>query len=276
MVKQTHDLPENNAEETLAHKLRAARDNINLSRANVHAKTGISAKSLEKYEDGSSDLPLGRLKALCNLYNISLSDLLNDGKPTENHVLGNTPHADGNNPEDITEDMISIVRNMLEQLDEYQASDFAGAPRRGMAQKSDALQVIKHLEADELLELAEERNLYMGDLPSQEELLALFERDIDKFQIACHHIENRIVDTAILGTDLHTIEKDALASLADDLREDHSIESPKMFGWGEYSDFVPVIRNQLHKLAFSEMAIDLLDKEEFPNNHDLKELRTLI
>ncbi|MFD2204672.1 helix-turn-helix domain-containing protein [Kiloniella antarctica] len=268
MVKQMNDLPEINTEETLAHKLRTARDNTSLSRAKVQAETGISAKSLEKYEDGSSEPPLSRLKTLCALYDLPLHELLGEEKTAGNQDLVNIPGTSEvlseESPEEVTEDMLSVVREMLKQLDDNHSTNFKAVTRQSLAQTSDLQKIMKHLEVDELLQLATERGLFVDECPDRDTLFGVFEASIDEGQSLCCDIGERLIDTAVLGVDLHAIDRDALASFIDDLSEDFEIESEVFFGWGKHNDFVPNIRGPLRQLAFTGKPIDFKDQERFP------------
>lgn len=268
MVKQMNDLPENNTEETLAHKLRTARDNTSLSRAKVQAETGISAKSLEKYEDGSSEPPLSRLKTLCELYDLSLHELLGEEKILENKDIESIPGTSEDitkeSPEEVTEGMNTFIRDSLSELEKYRNSSFKDHTRKAIALTKHLSQIIKYLEVDELLLLANDRNLFSEECPNKETLLGVFESSIDEGQSLCIDIEKRIIDTAVLGIDLHSIDRDALASFTDDLSDDFEIESEVFFGWGKHSDFVPNIRGPLRQLAFTGKAVDFTDHERFP------------
>ncbi|WP_417452501.1 helix-turn-helix domain-containing protein [Kiloniella sp.] len=268
MVKQMNDLPEINTEETLAHKLRAARDYTNLSRAKVQAETGISAKSLEKYEDGTSEPPLSRLKTLCELYGLSLHELLGKEKTAENQVLRNIPGSieeiTEESPKEVTEGMNSFVRDALQELDRYRISSFEGHTRKATALSAHLTQIIKYLEVNELLQLAIDRGLFIDDCPDEEALFGMMETNFESGQSSCSDIEERVVDTAILGIDLHSVERDALVRLADDLSEDFDIDSEVIFGWGKHKDFVPKIRAPLRQLALTGNQVDLINKELFP------------
>jgi hypothetical protein len=109
--------------------------------------------------------------------------------------------------------------------------------------------------------------LYKGDCPSSSYIDDIFAVNPDDAQNFCGLIEERIVDTAILGVDLHAIERDALASLADRLSEEQdALERPAAFGfsWGKHTDFVPLIRPFLRMMALTNNMPDFTDREVFP------------
>ncbi|MEQ9567303.1 MAG: hypothetical protein RLN85_16065, partial [Pseudomonadales bacterium] len=72
----------------------------------------------------------------------------------------------------------------------------------------------------------------------------------------------------ILGADLYTIDREALVTVADDIKDEFDIEEPRFLGWsdcwGDYAEFVPLIRDPLRKLALMGKGMDLANLDQFP------------
>ena len=63
------------------YSLKAARVNVNMSRAEVERKTGVSVAMLSRYENGVSE-PSGRVvQKLCLLYGIGIDKIRFEDKP---------------------------------------------------------------------------------------------------------------------------------------------------------------------------------------------------
>lgn len=266
MVKQVRDLPENDAIATMGVKLRNARDELGISRAKVQDETGIPAKTLEHYEAGASEPTLTRLKALCDLYKLPFGEMAGTEEgPKE--IAGETPKEGETVPEEVTGGM-PVVEAMLDELAAFRVAGFDGSQRRAMAIVDELTTAMKRLESDELEALAEMRELFEGDRPTADGIFGLFVEDIDEAQRFCGLVEERIVDTAILGADLYAIDREALVAVADDIKDEFDIEEPRFLGWsdcwGYYAEFVPLIREPLRKLALMGKGIDFTDPGKFP------------
>ena len=266
MVKQVRDLPENDAIATMGVKLRAAREEAGFSRAKVQDETGIPAKTLEHYEAGSSEPTLTRLKALCDLYKLPFAEMAGtEESPKE--LTGETPKEAKTIPEETT-GAVPAVEAMLDELTAFRAIGFDGAQRRAIALVDELATAMKRLESDELEALAEARGLFEGDRPTSDGIFGLFVEDVDEAQRYCGLVEERIVDTAILGSDLYAIDRDAVVKVADAIKDEFDLEEPRFLGWsdcwGDYAEFVPLIREPLRKLALMGKGMDLANLDQFP------------
>lgn len=264
MVKQVRDLPENDAIATMGAKLRAAREETGKSRATVQKETGISAKALEHYENGTSQISISRLEQLCGLYGLDMKDVLSIDAGESTGALPGSENADVG--------AMSTVEAMLADLAGFRAAGFEGSQRRAMALVDDLSVAMKRLEGDELEALAAKHGLFEGERPTANDIFGLFVDDLEASQELCSEVEARIIDTAIIGTDLYGFTREALVDLAEDLQEDFDISQPRMggFSWGDHKDFVPVIREPLRKLALMGKGIDFTDPGQFPR----RELKT--
>lgn len=265
------ELPETEAN-TLATRLRDAREALNLSRAEVAKRTGIPAKSIEKFEFGTQEPSVSRLLDLANVYGKSIDVLIgkdalaNDSDPAPPSV--SQPVL--NQPAQISAVTVKSaderVEDILNELDDLRTMEFENSYRTAAALIEDYRREVQYLEPDALLELADARDLYRGECPNARGLFDLFTREPEKAQEYCGNVEERILDTALLGADLFGLEKSPLTELASELaRNFTSIEEPfLLFDWGEHKEFVPQIRGPLRHLALIGNAIHLWQTSEFP------------
>lgn len=270
MVKQVRDLPENDAIATMGAKLRNARDELGISRAKVQDETGIPAKTLEHYEAGASEPTLTRLKALCDLYKLSFGEMAGAEevpKESSKEAVEESPKEEQAAPKEVAGEL-PAVEAMLEELAAFRVAGFDGSQRRAMALVGELNAAMKRLESDELEALAETRGLFEGDRPTADGIFGLFVEDVDEAQRFCGLVEERIVDTAILGADLYAIDREALVTVADEIKDEFDIEEPRYLGWsdcwGDYAEFVPLIREPLRKLALMGKGVNFTDPGQFP------------
>lgn len=272
MTQQVKDLP-HDQNNTAATRLRDARELMGYSRAELAKRTGIPAKSIEKFEYGSQEPSISRLQALATALEVSPQWIMGEGDQVP--VKGKLPAWDNTTEaadvapplprpenEPVNEnDLATEVRVILDTLDDMRSEMFEGTRRRAMALADNAKNLMRNLEPDELLELADERGLHKCDGDNEESITALFADGPDKGQEYCGSIEDRILDTAILGVDLYAVDRDALVKVADDHEDEHDIERPAWLGlsWGEHSEFVPLIRVPLLAQAYSGNAMQLVE-----------------
>ena len=57
-------------------EIRAARARVNLSREALAAKSGISAKTIQRLENGERPADIAQMQALCEVFGVEITDLL--------------------------------------------------------------------------------------------------------------------------------------------------------------------------------------------------------
>jgi len=259
MTIKMHELPDNEAD-TLATRLRDAREAKSLSRAEVSKQTGIPAKSIEKFEFGTQEPSVSRLLDLANVYGKNIGELIgqeavtpaNDPAPPFVSPEGYEPPTPAPAaPAVIAKTVEEQVTDILDELDELREAEFERSYRTATALIEAYRRKVKFLEPDALLELADARGLYRGECPSAPGLFDLFAREPEKAEVYCGNVEERILDTAILGADLFGIEHSVLTNLASDLAEEHEeIETPGFLGsWAPHTELVPMLRPVARALA---------------------------
>mgnify|MGYP003627732406 CR=1 FL=1 len=259
----------------LPKRLRDARAAAGLSRAKAGEIAGVSPRSIEKYEYGTQEPPISKIRILAKAYDIPLDQLFTapDDESATPKEHGKKPDAPDNKPATAPVDGLQDAAVLLAQLDEAQKRQFEGAHRRALSMIADLEAALYRIEPDELTQVADERSVHLADCKPADDLLGLFEADPDAGQTACANIQARIVDTGVLGADLFAIERDALADLATELEEEHEIERPAMlgFGWGDHEELVPVLRPLLRRLAIAGSGIDFDDRELFPRREEVED-----
>ncbi|NQV83210.1 MAG: helix-turn-helix transcriptional regulator [Rhodospirillales bacterium] len=260
MTKISRDVPAHEGM-TVADRLKMARIEASMTRKAVFEGTGISTSTLEKYESGHMDPNTTRLQAICDYLGVSVDWVLNGGDTplaaatektaemqatanvaetfSETFAAGPPRHAatafqaNDNAP-------VDRVDRMLGEMDDMRADVFFGFQRQAMATAEDIRAALKYFEPSELLVLADERGLHQDESCLDEfGIQDLFTEDLNEGQMYCGNIEERILDTAILGSDLFGIEREPLVALAEELRDDHDLEPPAWGGlsWGDHKDF---------------------------------------
>jgi len=293
MTKPTRDIPTHEGM-TVADRLKVIRDAAEMTRKEVAEATGIPYSSLEKYERGDMDPNTTRLKVLCEFFDVSYYWMLN-GDDTPNvtateETAETQPSAkvaetsskastvdtsEGAEIAFLTEetDPAEHIQGMLTDLDDMRADGFENIQRGATALVEDILTALKRFEPEELLIIANERDLYQCENDTVEGILDMFRENADKAQSYCGNIGERIIDTAIFGVDLYTLDLKPLVDIARELSEEHDFSSPKFFGWGKHSDFMPLIRSHLWALSIYSEGYDFEDVEVFPKrgNQDDKD-----
>jgi transcriptional regulator with XRE-family HTH domain len=296
MTKTSRDIPKHEGM-SVADRLKAARQDANLTRRALSEVTGIPSSTVEKYERGDMDPNTTRLKTICNQLGVSVDWVLNGDEAP--HIAA-TPEpaetqASANVAEPFAETFVEAppqhekmaapvnendkinpmkhVRVLLDLLDDMRGHRFDGLQRQAMALENDIRVALKYLEPDELLALADERGLHQDEsCLDTSGILDLFTESLDKGQIYCGNIEERILDTAILGVDLFSIEREPLVKLADKLREDHDIEAPVQVivfsSWGDHKDFVPLIRPYVRAMSYGVNFIDFAAQDEYSRREE--------
>lgn len=258
------------AGDDLPSRIRKARENVGLSRAELSRRTGIPPKAIEKFEYGQQEPSVSRLRTLCRELGSDFESMMggleedSDGGASIAVKPSHRPVHPSPHPSNTTDDPEAEVRRLLKCVDDLRSEAFEDGRRMGMALTDDLKNSLRYLEPDELLSVAEKRGVRTLDCPDAISIMALFSDDPADAQNQCGDVEERIIDTAVLGADLFGIERDALAVLADHLQEMHEMERPGLFSWGSHRELVTTLRPVLRTLAFAGNAIKLDDRKAFP------------
>jgi len=239
-----------NAAKVVGTRFRTARDAAGLSRTDVERRSGVSAKAIEKFEAGVQHPSYLRFGALCSAVGKSVEEILNGSDPEADY--DEEPSMRGPIPAIVADP----VADLLSELDELRADGFENAQRRGMAIVDQLTHELHFLEPGELISIARKRGVDMATCPKALDLQTAIAQNSTKGQEACATVEQRIVDTALVGADLASVDRDALIKVADQLKQQFNLEAG-FFGWGETAALVEMLRQPLRQLAFAGQSIDL-------------------
>jgi transcriptional regulator with XRE-family HTH domain len=245
----------------LPERLKTAREASRYSRAQVAQQTSIPPKSIEKFESGDQEPSVSRLLSLATLYGTTVEYLLG----TANASASSLSTIQPTQPPSQTENSDDPVRILLDELDEYRLAEFKDATRRGVVAVAELRTALGSLEPEDLITLARERELYSPTTPALQQLRNLFVSHFENAQTACNKLEERIIDTSVIGIDLHSVSLESLASLAERLE----VKNPDWGRWKKHDVIVPLLRPQLYTLAFTGHGEEFDSVEKYPYREEI-------
>lgn len=250
-------------------RFRTARDATGLSRAQVAKLSNVSAKAIEKFEAGQQEPSFLRFAALCEAVGKTVDEILHgDEHDSDDDFISPPPRRAvppaprQANPAPTTpapETATDRVYGLLMELDELRETRFRHAQRRTMALVDQLRGELRFLEAEELVDLAHERGVFAGTLPAVRDLEQSLVDEPAQGQELCRLLEQRIVDTALLGADLFAIDLKALGELARRL----DISRP-LLGWADHDDIAEKLLEPLRAATFAGQGEDLSNDKTFP------------
>ncbi len=251
--------------EGLPARMRKARDEAGLTRERMAKLTGIPAKSIERYEAGLAEPPASRLKAFCDACDADQFEVMtgeqrmlrDDTVASSGDYTGNPPR---NVPQTISEANSPVygIKALLSDLDGLRQSKFMDASRRGAALVDELHLLMNRLEAGELMALANERGIDPAKCHDEDQLSSLFQADFDRAQHQCASIQDRIIDTAVLGIDLFDLQDDELRDVVAEMAS-----TGLMDFWSRWdlSDSrvhrIAQLRDPLRRAAYSGRGLEL-------------------
>lgn len=152
------------------------------------------------------------------------------------------------------------IREDLEALDGWRASAFEGHRRAALALARTIEEEMCSLSPRDLVSLAESRDCHTP-LPEPEEIERALREDYEAGEAACQDLAQRIVDTALFGRDLLSIELHRLVELA----YAHEIEHGRMIGdWRDHEELITASRRRLRHREVFRASLQVDDLEAFP------------
>ena len=250
-------IPEIDVKE-LGHSLREGREAAGLSRAQLADRTGIPAKAIEKFESGAQEPSASRLVKLSHQLELDVGALIGLQLHAENDK-SRLQTSKGPAETSTGREAFEHAKSIVAELDLLRANGFVGAHRRSFVLAEKASAAICSVEPGELFDLAISRGIDQATMPEREKQLSQFAEDPRHAETGCRELGERIVDTAIFGRDLYSVDLDQLQNIADELEEDGSIERRysewglAMFlgSWDDHSSLVPLVRHPLRLRAIS-------------------------
>lgn len=152
------------------------------------------------------------------------------------------------------------VARDLETLDAWRSSGFERHRRAALALARMLEDRMRFLSPEELTALAEHRGCH-PPLPSPEQIAASLRDHYEDGEAVCRDLSRRIVDTAILGRDLLSLELHRLVDLA----YAHRIEHGRMIGdWRDHSDLIGACRERFRHGEVFLRSLGLHDRRTYP------------
>lgn len=259
-VKITEVTP--NDRTTFGMRLKEAREALDLTRNQVADQTGIPVKSLEKFETGSMSPNVERLQELAKTLCVSVDYLLN-GEDAHSRSQGDEG-TDADEDIDRSDEPGSPFERAVAELaalDDIRAQGFRKAWRTGPRRLETAEQAIFELGFEELLDLAEMRNLLAI---TQAEAAAYYAQSRAAQVQYFRDVAERILDTAYLGVDLYLLDQPALKELAAELELQPDAQGLIFSSWSSADALIGALRPKLRELALRQTGPDFEDRERFP------------
>jgi transcriptional regulator with XRE-family HTH domain len=256
MTFLVRDTPTAQFTNPLAARLREAREAKGLSRAQLSKLTEIPLKAIEKFEIDDQEPSASRLIKLCKVLGKTMEEILGLTPGTTSPAL--TLTAPGPTPGDElrVNEIEDPVTLRLNELDNLRLTRFRKATRASLAMIDDLRRELKYLEPDQLVDLAQARDANIAIGPSLADMLNAMTSGIENGQALCGEVEERIIDTAVLGADLFAVPVEKLKVAATIAAKAFKLETP-FFGWGKPEEIVPLIREPMRRLALAGKAIEL-------------------
>ncbi|MDA5192518.1 helix-turn-helix domain-containing protein [Govanella unica] len=252
--------------DTIGGRLRHAREQAGFSRRTLADRSKVSERTIEHYEKGTAEASVEKLRVLGEALNISLPWLVSgdesEAAPVDGMELPENPAdlIEDQEEEDIGE--AEQIELLLEEIDRMRAEGFSNYQRRLAAVVDDIRDLFRYLEPAELVSLGERRGLAVVEAHSAKQIAALFARkvvaeDILGFddnddqrvmaEAICKELVERVLDTALIGSDLYAVKLDQLAAFAD--KNDISPGRFLFFGWRGQAEIVPSVREKYRQDA---------------------------
>ncbi|WP_420430539.1 helix-turn-helix domain-containing protein [Kordiimonas sp.] len=131
-----------------------------------------------------------------------------------------------------TRRFVDEMFEQLELIDALREDGFLKHQRKMPYLMEQLADTAKLLEVDELKEIAFDRKIETGD----------------EDEVETEELTNRIIDTAVLGTDLYDVDFDVLKAFA----RKNNIERPFLSGWKDHDHLVPLVRPAYRERALNE------------------------
>lgn len=237
-------------------RIREAREKAGLNRPQLGEASGIPWRTIERFEYGSQEPSVTRLLSICEALAVPMAELLSNEELenssahvgfSESQTLSTEPL-----PTRIfaTQTPMDRVEAILAMIDEMRSDNFDGVIRQPIALAEEATRQLAALEIDELLALARNRGLADKGISTSRELLNEFHNNPNQTSESIRELEERIVDAAVVGVDLYSIELSILHKVADSFAENGFIEGRGLFeDWGKHRVLVPMLRSTFRWLA---------------------------
>jgi transcriptional regulator with XRE-family HTH domain len=239
-------------------RLKLTRETARYSRKALGELTGIPLKSIEKFEYETMSPSVKRLEILADALEVTTQYLL--AGDLDDEAVDDPIEL----PQEHDNSEISNVLALLHELDKYRQEGFKKYWRstpRAFASLEEALAV---LSLEELLDLAEKRNLY----PVSETAQGLKGNElVEETETLTSFLKECILDTAYFGIDLCGLRLRDLTTVA--LSTERSlIKRSRVRKLKGHDALVPLLREKYRGLALKGKAPAFDSPDEFQDRED--------
>lgn len=243
----------------IAERIKQARTDAGLSRPALEKLTGIPARTIERLETATQQVTVHRLKLIATATDKPLGWLqgvsdLGEEEETETHP-GVSYRQTRRPPTSAQAPSASDVLSLLDDIDAMRDDQFEGMIRRAMAAAEHAGRMLAFQEPVALIDIAMARGIDRASLPKARELQERLETSHNTGIADCRGVEERILDTALIGTDLHAVPIKTLKRIAE--REDIASDDGWL-GWSSDDAVYEAIRSTARAMALTDQLPDEL------------------
>lgn len=260
-MRNTPQNTHQNAPETLGERLRFSRDVAKLSRRELAEMTGMSARTIEHYENGTTDATYQKLCQLSEALCVEITWLVSGGLANEGDSDFESPREeesiDDNNRPSETPSGTAQLEKSLGILVELREAGLEKHQRRATAIIQEIHGSAKYVEPQELASFTFQREIFIVKDYSPETTSVLIHSaaDRDSVEAFCAEIVDRLIDQSFLGFDLFKVKLTNLVELA----EKWGVEPNRIlaFAWRGHEEIIPALRPRLRRQALHGKATGL-------------------
>ncbi|WP_175474060.1 helix-turn-helix domain-containing protein [Thalassobaculum litoreum] len=239
----------------IAERIKRARTEAGMSRKALSDATGISARTIERIENGEQEVTVQRVKLLATATGKSAAWLQGDEKPDDevDEFPAPAPKPDpSRRSEPPVPPTTADVYASLRMIDTLRSEGFDGTIRQAMATCDQVRSMLAYQEPAALVEIASSRGIDRTTFPKAREIQERLENAPEAGHQDCAAIQERIIDTAILGVDLHVVSPKALQDMA----KSSGLESDGWLGWSNDNALIEAVRPTARRMAFADQLPD--------------------
>ncbi len=239
----------------IAERIKRARTEAGLSRKGLSNLIGISPRTIERIENGEQEVTVQRVKLFATATGKSAAWLQGDEEPDEEVDDFPTPApkpAPSRRSGPPAPPTVADVYASLRVIDTLRSEGFDGTIRQAMATCDQVRTMLAYQEPAALVEIANSRGIDRTTFPKAREIQERLENAPEAGQQDCAAIQERIIDTAILGVDLHVVPPKALQDIA----RAAGLESDGWLGWSNDDVMIEAVRPTVRRMALSDQLPD--------------------
>lgn len=252
--------------DTLGKRLKHARETLRLTRKQLAAMTDIGYKTIENYEYEKADAKTSVVDGLAEALGVS-GAILQYGPLPGVEASQAVPKDDEASAMPVTSvpTRIENTQKLLAEIEELRHDGFANAPRLSIALIGDLHNSFRYLEVEEIIEASLNAGLddlddletytpasLIPEVPQSIDILFFASDETEEKLDALEVVVERLIDTAVIGIDLHELSFDQLEKIA----EEQGLSRPFM-GWKKADQISSALRPILRVNALT--AHDPLD-----------------